>query len=72
MPSTATGEESIDAPPGMEARFVRRGWLEPGALKGTPLYCDRSDREADPKLPNEMLVGLIYWSFFRYRPEMHT
>lgn len=61
------GEESIDAPPGMEARFVRRGWMEPGALKGTPLYYAPGDREADAVLPSSILADLILWSFYVHR-----
>lgn len=65
----ATGEEAIDAPPGMEARFVRRGWMEPGVLKGTPLWWERYSmcNDADARLPSTLLADLILWSFFRYR-----
>lgn len=58
------GEESIDAPVGMERRFVRGNWLEPGPLKGTPLLWEKTSYEYDEwdaELPTEVLAKIEHW-----------
>ena len=60
----ADGWEAIDAPKSMEGRFVRRGFLEPGPLKGTPLlWCQVSYEcdEWDADLPTRVLADIEFW-----------
>ncbi|CAB4137588.1 hypothetical protein UFOVP326_41 [uncultured Caudovirales phage] len=59
----ADGDESIDAPTNMEARFQNYGFLDPGPLPGTPLLWRRTNYEADEwdySLPCEHLADIIY------------
>ena len=63
----ACGDEAIDAPAGMERRHVWSDWLEPGPLKGTPLYYYRTSWECDEwgcQLPTDVLSELEHWSNF--------
>lgn len=65
--SPSDGEESIDAPSGMERRFVWRGWLRPGPLRGTMLLWRKTSYETDewePILPTQMLADIQLWSDF--------
>lgn len=64
----ATGDETIDAPIGMERRAVRRGFLEPGPLAGTPLYWshDYWSQDADAYLPTHVLEDILGAAFIRY------
>lgn len=64
------GEEAICAPVGMERRFtqwrfqgriISSDFLQPGLLKGTPLYWYRSSYEYDEwdcRLPTDMLADI--------------
>lgn len=66
---SADGEETIDAPRGMETRFIRNGFLEPGPLKGTPLMWFRTSYEYDEgdyKLPTAILADIKLWENFDY------
>jgi hypothetical protein len=46
------GDETVYAPSGMERRFVRHDFLQPGPLKGTWLYyCADYFGETDHELP---------------------
>lgn len=61
----ASGEEVVDAPHGMERRYVRRGILDPGPLKGTPLLWERCSYEsddADAHLPIATLHTIDFWA----------
>jgi hypothetical protein len=62
----AKGEESVDAPPAMERRFVTGfGFLDPGPLKGTWLLwekCDYYSNDWDCKLPLEHLREIELWA----------
>lgn len=61
------GDDSLDAPRGMERRFVRNGFLEPGPLKGTPIVWDKVDyfsNDMDCALPSEVLRDLEFWATF--------
>lgn len=65
--SPASGEETIDAPSRMERRFVCRGFLDPGPLKGTPLLWSRTSYECDDWdcfLPTELLAQIKAWENF--------
>ncbi|NEV79295.1 hypothetical protein DYI24_19885 [Rhodopseudomonas sp. BR0C11] len=58
------GQESIDTPIGMERRFDRNGWLNPGPLKGTPLLLVQTSVECDEwdcKLPTDALEEIDLW-----------
>lgn len=60
----ADGEEAIDAPPNMERRFVRHGFMNPGVLKGTPLLFERASHEYDEwdyALPSRRLDEIELW-----------
>jgi hypothetical protein len=64
----ATGDESIDAPRGMELRFDRGGWLDPGPLPGTPLYWagpGYDDDGDDPQLPTDLLAEITMWQHWK-------
>jgi hypothetical protein len=67
----ATGDETVAAPAGIDPRFDWHGFLEPGPLKGTPLYWakDPMSQDADAHLPSVMLEDVIFWSFFVYRED---
>lgn len=61
----ADGSETFDAPAGLDARFVRGNWIEPGVLKGTLVYwyrCSYEYDEWDCKLPSEMLDEINHWA----------
>lgn len=61
----ADGDETLEAPNGMERRFVRRIWLEPGPLPGTMLLWLRTSYECeewDCELPSETLATLEFHS----------
>lgn len=63
--SLADGSEAFDAPHGLEKRFTWEGWIEPGVLKGTPVYWHRCSYEYDEwdcKLPSEMLDEINHWA----------
>ncbi|BCW88034.1 hypothetical protein sos41_11720 [Alphaproteobacteria bacterium SO-S41] len=63
----AAGEETLDAPIGMEARFVRNGFLSPGPLAGTPLAWARGwygSEGEEPVLPIDVLSEIILWRDF--------
>jgi hypothetical protein len=63
------GETSIDAPRGMERRFVRNGFLEPGPLKGTWLHERRVSVEYDEWdcfLPTDELSQILVYQNFDY------
>lgn len=63
--SRARGDETLDAPAGMERRFVERsGMLKPGPLKGTPLLWEKASYEYDEwdcRLPSQVLADIEYW-----------
>jgi hypothetical protein len=64
----ADGGESIYAPCGLEKRFDRNGFLEPGPLPGTPLLWRKVSYEYDDWdafLPSEELRDIIHWANFR-------
>ncbi len=66
--SSANGSESIDTPHGMEKRFDRRGWLEPGLLRGTPVYWSEPsyyEGESDCQLPTSLLAEIIMWQHWK-------
>lgn len=68
----AEGDESIYAPPGMEKRFVRHGFIELGPLKGTPLLWVKTSYEYDEwdsTLPSEMLREIEFWATWEPTPE---
>jgi hypothetical protein len=61
----ADGEETVYAPHGMEKRFVRNDFLEPGPLKGTWLYFSKDYYgEGDCDLPISVLREIETWSSF--------
>lgn len=52
------GRESIAAPPDAPLRYTRNGFLHPGPLKGTPIFCKKIDYYSDDRqetLPSELL-----------------
>lgn len=54
----ADGSETIDAPTRMERQYVERGFLKPGALRGTMIIWQRTSYEYDEwdcKLASELL-----------------
>lgn len=60
----ADGAEAFYAPPKMERRFVRNGFLCPGVLKGTPVIWRRVSAEYDEwdcSLPSELLADIEHW-----------
>lgn len=62
--TVADGSEAIDAPVGMERRFVRHGFIDPGLLKGTPVIWQRVSYEYDEWdcfLPSEILSEHEFW-----------
>lgn len=68
----ADGSESVYAPPGMEKRFVRNGFLDNGPLKGTPLLWVKTSYEYDEWdaiLPCEMLREIKFWENWEPSPE---
>lgn len=65
--SPSDGHDAIDAPSRMERRFVDGNWLNPGPLKGTPLFWRKVSCEYDEwdaKLPTDELSDLEHWSNF--------
>lgn len=64
----ADGEEAVYAPCGMEKRYERHGFLEPGPLPGTPILWKKASYEYDEwdaYLPSEELRDIIHWSHYR-------
>ncbi len=62
------GGESIYAPPGMERRFDRNGFLDPGPLKGTMLLWQKTSYEYDEwdaALPSEVLREVEFWEVYQ-------
>jgi hypothetical protein len=59
---SSDGSESVDAPIGMERRFVENGFLRPGPLAGTPLWFELTYLGGmNVKLPSEMLKEIELW-----------
>lgn len=62
--SAADGSETFYAPPDLDAKHVRNGFIEPGVHKGTLIYWSRSSYEYDEwdcALPSEMLSQIEFW-----------
>lgn len=61
----AHGDEAIDAPADLDARFSQNGFIEPGPLKGTALLFRRTSYEYDEwdyELPSGCLAEIELWS----------
>jgi hypothetical protein len=66
--TSADGGESINTPHGMEKRFNRNGWLDPGLLPGTPVYWSEPtyyEGESDCQLPTDLLSEIIMWQHWK-------
>lgn len=60
--SRATGDETVDAPCGMERRYVRNDFLEPGPLNGTMLLWESYVAgDGDWNLPIVVLQEIEVW-----------
>lgn len=61
----ADGSEALYAPLGLESRYVRRNFIDPGPLKGTMLYwyrCSYEYDEWDCKLASEVLEDIEHYA----------
>lgn len=61
----ADGEETFYAPPDLNERFVRNGFIDPGVHKGTLVRwyrCSYEYDEWDCELPSEILRDIEFWA----------